>query len=286
MTLVPGLLAGAAVLVWVGLPGAGRLRVGALRTGGAGRGRALPTPSGRWQELVRWPVLAAAGAAAALVAAGPVAALLGGAAGVASSRAITARRAARDRSAERTRAVEACATLAAELRAGRTPAEALGAAQSVATGGSRAALAAAGAAAAAGADVPSAMLAHLSGAHTRAPATAVPELLRALAACWSVCSAAGSGLAAAVERLEEGVRAAEAQRRAVEAELAGPRATAGLLALLPLAGLLLASGLGADPLRVLLHTPAGVVCLLVGVGLDALGVLWTGRLVARAGGAR
>jgi tight adherence protein B len=53
---------------------------------------------------------------------------------------------------------------------------------------------------------------------------------------------------------------------------------------LPVAGLLMAAGLGADPLRVLLSTPLGLVCLVLGLGLDGLGVLWTGRLVRRAGG--
>ena len=82
------------------------------------------------------------------------------------------------------------------------------------------------------------------------------------------------------------LRAEQAQRRAVQAELAGPRATAGMLAILPLAGLVLAAGLGADPLHVLLETPVGWVCLVAGLGLDGLGLLWTGRLVTRAGGLR
>jgi tight adherence protein B len=112
----------------------------------------------------------------------------------------------------------------------------------------------------------------------------VAPLLRSLSACWTVCATSGSGLAAAVERLAEGLRAEQAQRRAVDAELAGPRATAGLLAVLPGAGLLMAAGLGADPLHVLLETPLGLVCLVLGLGLDGLGVLWTSRLVARAAG--
>jgi tight adherence protein B len=112
----------------------------------------------------------------------------------------------------------------------------------------------------------------------------VPEVLTGLAACWSVCSAAGHGLAAGVERLEDGLRAAEAQRRAVETELAAPRATAALLAVLPLGGIWLAVALGAHPVHVLLHTPVGMVCLALGVALDGLGLLWTARLVARAVG--
>jgi len=176
--------------------------------------------------------------------------------------------------------VEACAALAGELRAGRSPAQALDVAAGLAVGPSRTALSAAAAAAGMGGDVAGALRV------TAGTATAVPEVLRALAACWTVCASSGSGLAAAVERLEQGLRAEQAQRRAVEAELAGPRATAGMLAVLPLAGLVLAAGLGADPLHVLLETPVGWVCLLAGLGLDGLGLLWTGRLVTRAGGLR
>lgn len=273
--LLPAVLAGAAVAVWLAVPRPGALRVTAV-TGGHARRTTTAGP-----VVHRAPLLGAAGGVVALLTAGPVAAVVATAGGLAAGRVLASRRATRERSSERSRAIEACATLAGELRAGRAAAEALTAAQSVAVGPSHVALAAAAAAAAAGGDVAAALLAHADGRR----ASAVPELLRALAACWAVCAAAGTGLAAAVERLEEGLRAAEAQRRAVDAELAGPRATAVLLALLPVVGLALAAGLGADPLHVLLHTPAGVVCLLVGVALDALGLLWTARLVARAGGA-
>lgn len=200
-----------------------------------------------------------------------VAAVLGA---VARSR--RARAAAELRREERERAVEACGALASELRAGRSPGDALEAAAELAAGPSRAALAAAAGAVRLGGDA--------AGALRPPEGTAVPDVLRALSACWAVCAGSGSGLAAAVERLEEGLRADQAQRRAVDAELAGPRATAALLAVLPAAGLLLAAGLGADPLGVLLTTPVGQACLVGGVLLDATGLWWTGRLVARAGG--
>lgn len=267
MTLA-ALLAGAAVACWLGLPRPGAVRVQALSD------RPRDRPTSRQAVDPRLGGLLAGGAGLLWV--GPVPAALLAAGATLALRAWTGRGRAAERAAERVRAVEACATLAGELRAGRTPAEALSAAAEVACGGSRTALEAAAAAAAAGADVPAALL--LRGA---AP-TAVPEVLRGLAACWAVCATAGSGLAAAVERLEEGLRATLAQRRAVEAELAGPRATAAMLALLPLAGLALAAGLGADPLGVLLHTPAGLFCLVAGVALDVLGLRWTARLVARA----
>ena len=185
----------------------------------------------------------------------------------------------RHRDAERNQAVEACAVLAGELRSGRVPAEALTAAAAVATGPSAVALEAAGSAARLGGDVPAALA-------VGAKASAVPAFLFGLAACWRVCNATGSGIAAAVDRLEQALRAEQEQRRAVDAELAGPRASAALLAVLPAAGVGLAAGLGADPVHVLLYMPLGLVALSVGLGLDLLGLWWTGRLVEAAGGAR
>jgi tight adherence protein B len=180
------------------------------------------------------------------------------------------------RSQEQAQAVEACAALAGELRAGRGPADALAAAAELATGPFADSLRTAAGSLRLGGDPTSALRASSD--------SAVPEVLRSLAACWTVCAGSGAGLATAVERLEEGLRAGQAQRRAVDAELAGPRATAGLLAVLPAGGLLLAAGLGADPLSVLLTTPVGLLCLTVGLALDGLGLWWTGRLVAAAGG--
>ncbi len=189
--------------------------------------------------------------------------------------------AARQRSArllrrERAGAGEACGVLAAELRAGRSAGQALEAAAEVAVGPFADRLRAGATAAGFGGDVAAALLA--------GPATGVPQVAAGLAACWQVCAGTGSGLAAAVERLEEGLRADAAARRAVEAELAGPRATAGLLAGLPLLGVLLAAALGARPLHVLLDTAVGGVCLVLGVGLDLLGLVWT-RRIARVAGA-
>lgn len=183
------------------------------------------------------------------------------------------------REAERASAGEAMSVLAAELRAGRPPADAFEAAAGLAVGPLAVALATAASGQRWGVDA-SATLAQ------SAPTSAVPGVLRGLAACWQVCSTSGSSLAAAVDQLAASLRAERAQRLAVDAELAGPRATAGLLAMLPLLGLSLAAGLGAGPVHVLLHTPLGVGCLVAGVGLDLLGLWWTDRLVASAGRSR
>lgn len=278
-------LVAAAVAVLLS-PRAGAQRLGRLRVGSAGRaagGRGVTAGTRPGQKswltgsaLLAWTVTLV------LLVVGLVPAVLAAAAAVAGRRWQTGRQRAAARERERARAVEACAALAAELRSGRAPDQALMVAAELACGPSARSLAAAAAAARLGGDVAAAL--RPEPPVPGSTGTAVPEVLRALSACWTVCANTGSGLASAVERLEQGLRAQAAQRRAVQAELAGPRATAGLLAVLPLAGLVLAAGLGADPLRVLLHTPLGLVCLVTGLGLDLLGVLWVGRLVARAGG--
>lgn len=64
--------------------------------------------------------------------------------------------------------------------------------------------------------------------------------------------------------------------------LAGPQSSARLLAALPLLGLVLGAGLGADPVAVFTDGSWGTVCLLVGVALMVLGHRWVRREVARA----
>ena len=270
-SLVPAVLAGAAVAAGSGLGRGADLRLLALRSASAEPARA----AGR---AGRAPLagLVVVSASAGLVLLGPVAALLLAGAAAAAARLVRTQARASDQALERRHAVEACAALAAELRAGRPPAQALAVAAAVARGPSHAVLEAAAATARWGGDVPAALLSDV-GADS-----AVPEVLRGLAACWRVCARAGSGLAAAVERLAEGLRSRQEQEHAVAAALAGPRASATLLAGLPLAGIALAAGLGAHPLHVLLHTPLGIGCLAGGIALDALGLWWTGRIVARA----
>ncbi|MFD3498819.1 type II secretion system F family protein [Streptomyces sp. NPDC058678] len=125
-----------------------------------------------------------------------------------------------------------------------------------------------------GGDVPAA----LAGA-AREPGA---EGLLGLAACWRVAVDQGAGLAAGLDRLEGALRAERDQRADLRAQLAGARSTAVMLAGLPVLGLALGTALGADPLHVLLHTGAGVGCLLVGGLLDGLGMWWATRIVRSA----
>ena len=94
----------------------------------------------------------------------------------------------------------------------------------------------------------------------------------------------GAGLADGLDRISAGLRAERDQREELQALLAGPRSTALVLALLPAFGLLLGSAMGADPVRVLLHSPAGLVCLGVGAVLEWAGLTWVARLVRTAEG--
>ena len=87
--------------------------------------------------------------------------------------------------------------------------------------------------------------------------------------------------ARALDRVADGLRGEQAVRRELSAELAAPRATARLLALLPGFAMLLGGGIGAHPLRFLTGTPLGLACLVLGLALIASGVVWTDRM-ARA----
>ncbi|MFI0261871.1 type II secretion system F family protein [Streptomyces sp. NPDC017056] len=177
----------------------------------------------------------------------------------------------RERDRRSAAVIELCEAVAGELRAGRQPAQALVAAGGPGLGGAGAAVVAA---ARLGGDVPRTLraAAWLPGA----------EGLAGVAACWQVAVEGGAGLAAGLERIATGLRAQRDQREDLRAHLAGPRATALMLALLPVAGLAMGSALGADPLRVLLHTPAGWVCLLIGGLLEWGGIAWTARIIRAA----
>jgi len=64
-------------------------------------------------------------------------------------------------------------------------------------------------------------------------------------------------------------------------QVAGPRVSGYVMAALPVLGLLLGAGMGADPLKVLAHSGIGAVLLVVGVTLTCAGLLWSARIVRR-----
>lgn len=170
--------------------------------------------------------------------------------------------------------VDVCRAVVAELRCGSAPATALAAAVQGADPLLAAELADVAALAEAGHDPVPAL--H---AASRLPGASG---LAGLAVCWQVAAYSGTGLAAVVERLAEGLAQEDALRRELDAQLAGPRTTAVLLAGLPVVGLLMAGALGASPLLFLLTTPVGLGCLVSGTALNAAGLWWTRRMVQRA----
>ncbi|BAJ29394.1 MULTISPECIES: type II secretion system F family protein [Kitasatospora] len=225
-------------------------------------------------ELLLLPLGAAAGHATSSVL--PV---LGAACGVVPLRRWRAARrtlrAARRRAAA---VIDLCTGLAAELRGGATPEQAMHTVLARAApewgrrlGAEPAARLAAGRY---GADLPAALrlVAELPGGEGAA----------AMAACWRVSTESGSGLADGLEQVAEALRAERALSEEIAGELAGPRTTVAVLAVLPAVGLGLGAALGAHPVHVLLHTPAGLLGLLVGAVLEVVGIVWTARIVRSA----
>ena len=93
-------------------------------------------------------------------------------------------------------------------------------------------------------------------------------------------------MAAALERVTANLADDHALAATVAAELAGPRATGKIMAVLPACGLALGYALGGDPVGFLLSGTLGWACLVGGVALAATGVLWVERLARRAAGER
>ena len=108
-----------------------------------------------------------------------------------------------------------------------------------------------------------------------------------LAAAWTVSVAAGAPLAPTLRGYAELLRGFAAAERGARVALAGPRATARLVLVLPVVALAFGALLGQDVLGVLVGTPLGWACVAIGGALMLAGRAWTGRLLrAAAGGDR
>ncbi len=177
----------------------------------------------------------------------------------------------RAREAREEAVIDLCTAVAGELRAGRTPERALPAVGMPDFGDAGAAVQAA---ARFGGDVP--------GALRRAARQEGADGLIGMAACWQVAVDGGAGLADGLDRVAGALRSERDQREELRAQLAGPRSTALVLALLPAFGLLLGGAMGAQPLRVLLHSPAGWACLTAAGLLEWAGLAWVSRIVRTA----
>jgi len=163
----------------------------------------------------------------------------------------------------------ACAALAAHVRVGRVPAEALASAAD---------------------DCPVLVEAHsinIVGGDVTAAWRVLARRpghdgLRDLARAWQVSAETGAPLATALDQVSDTLTADQVLRTVVAGELAAPRATGKIMAALPFCGLGLGYLIGGDPLSFLLAGPPGWMCLIGGVVLAAAGVLWIDLLAQQA----
>lgn len=167
------------------------------------------------------------------------------------------RRRRRERTARAERALEACAVMADELRAGRSPEAALSLAARWCPE-----LLPVVAAQELGADVPTAL-----------SRTGLEEM-RFVGAAWQVSSRSGRGLGEALTRVVAGLRASRVTQRVVASELASARATARLLVALPALALLGGAAGGGRPWGFFFSSVVGHLCLGLGLTLAWGGLRW------------
>ncbi|MDX8033899.1 type II secretion system F family protein [Lentzea sp. BCCO 10_0856] len=104
--------------------------------------------------------------------------------------------------------------------------------------------------------------------------TAVDQLAKA----WHVSAKHGVALADVLDATRRDLDQRAAFARQVHARMAGPRASAAVLAGLPVFGMLLGELSGARPTRILLGTAAGQLLLVLGAMFLAAGLWWTKRI--------
>jgi tight adherence protein B len=239
----------------------------------------LDPPPGLRSRLARarglgW--IAAASSAVAAVVLLPVttvlaAAVLGTTTAVRHRRRRSSRRAAADGRTLET----ALDVLVGELRVGAHPVRAFDAAADETEGPVAAALRAVAARARLGADV-------AAGLRSAARSSTLPTHWERLAVCWQLASVHGLAIATLMRAAQQDIAERQRFTARVASGMAGARATAAILAGLPVLGVLLGQLIGARPLRFLLGGHAGGWLLVVGSTLACLGLLWADRITDRA----
>lgn len=106
--------------------------------------------------------------------------------------------------------------------------------------------------------------------------------VRSLAAALAVCERSGAPAADVLHTLADALRDLHDAALARRSAFAGPRSTARILLVLPLAGVGLGMLLGADPLRLLTSSMTGHLLAITGGALTLVGWWWMHRLLRRA----
>ncbi|MED5814224.1 type II secretion system F family protein [Mycolicibacterium sp. 050232] len=185
------------------------------------------------------------------------------------------RRVTRRRRQQESAALQAALdVLVGELRTGVHPVPAFATAAAEVSGPVHQGMSAVAARARLGADV-------AAGLDDVAAVSQLPMHWRRLAACWRLAHAYGLSIATLLRTAQRDIVERERFSSHVEASMAGPRATASVLAGLPVAGMALGQLIGARPLAFLFSAGVGGWLLMVGVLLACAGLMWSDRITER-----
>ncbi|MFD0000144.1 type II secretion system F family protein [Nocardia sp. NPDC127526] len=115
----------------------------------------------------------------------------------------------------------------------------------------------------------------------RRPGTVVSQELSRIADAWLVAERHGLALAELLSAARVDLVGRRRFRDRTQAGLAGARATAAVLAVLPVLGIGLGQLMGAAPLHVLFASSVGTWLLPLGVALACTGLLWTDAITEK-----
>jgi tight adherence protein B len=101
-------------------------------------------------------------------------------------------------------------------------------------------------------------------------------------AVWELADTGGVAVADVLDRLGDAIAEGLSDAEQLDAAMAGPRTTAWLLTGLPALGIGLGEAVGADPLRLLVHGSIGWGLCAGAAALDLAGWGWTRRILRRA----
>ncbi|WKG03032.1 type II secretion system F family protein [Mycolicibacterium sp. HK-90] len=181
----------------------------------------------------------------------------------------------RERQRESAALQAALDVLVGELRTGVHPVSAFGTAAGEVSGPVSHGMGAVAARARLGADVAAGLDDVASGSY-------LPMHWERLAACWRLAHTYGLSIATLMRTAQRDITERERFSSHVEAAMAGPRATAAVLAGLPVAGVALGQLIGAEPLAFLCGPGVGGWLLVIGVFLACTGLMWSDRITDRA----
>lgn len=119
------------------------------------------------------------------------------------------------------------------------------------------------------------------GLQSAAAGSAIPVYWDRLAVCWTLAAEHGLPMSTLMEGAHRDIIGRQRFADRVQSGLAGARATAAILAGLPLLGVALGELIGARPVQFLLGGGSGGWLLMIGVGLIVMGVTWADHIIDR-----